>query len=67
MIDTHLTKLKIVPEGDLNLQNINSGLELQKKNKILTTAIYILIASGLFVLTIYIIKDAKNRNNNEEN
>ena len=67
MIDTHLTKLKIVPESDLNLQNIASGLELQRKNKMLTNAIYILIASGLFVLTIYIIKDAKNRNNNEEN
>jgi hypothetical protein len=65
MIDTHLSKLKIVPESDLNLQNITSGLELQRINKKLTTTVYILIGSGLLILTYYLIKNEQNRNNEE--
>lgn len=65
MIDTHLSKLKIIPESDLNLQNIKSGLELQRINKKLTTTVYIFIASGLLVLTYYVIKNEQNRNNEE--
>ena len=65
MIDTHLANLKIMPESDLNLQNINSGLELQLKNKVLTNAIYIIVASGLLVLTYFIINHKQNKKPDE--
>lgn len=65
MIDIHLANLKIMPESDLNLQNINSGLELQLKNKVLTNAIYIIVASGLLVLTYFIINHKQNKKPDE--
>lgn len=61
MLDTHLEKIKIIPESELNFQNIELGLKLQRQNRELKNIIYTMIVTSLIVITYYILKDEKSK------
>lgn len=61
MLDTHLEQIKIIPESELNFQNIELGLKLQRQNRELKNIIYTMIVTSLIVITYYILKDEKSK------
>ena len=61
MIDVNRNPLRILPAGHIAFKDIDYVVDVEKTNKLLEKSIFGVIAVGVGVLIVYVIKDAKSR------
>ena len=60
MIDIDLQNLKILPTDHVALKDYDYTVGLEKKNKLLGKAIFVIIAAGLITFIYYVVKDEES-------
>ena len=59
-MDIDLTELKLLPADHISLKDYDYTVGLEKKNKLLGKAIFVIITAGLITFIYFVVKDEES-------